>query len=179
MANIQHGSWSLLSERNLDPTSVVSFEKLLSIFVRFDGPLTLFVRLVALSRRAAILVESLPRTSSLDSPFRFPFWRISMHEKIIDVFFVLTTYRRSRRIGRYFTDNSRCRARHWLRRFDRWWRHWCNNMVKMIQIGVRWGQGWCDIARIRSGRWTRPSWNTTTSHRYCSCCHWRRGWWQY
>lgn len=60
----------IVLHRSAMPTSVVSMEKLLSYFVRLNGPLTLLVRLVALSRRAVILVASLVPVSSLVSPFR-------------------------------------------------------------------------------------------------------------
>jgi hypothetical protein len=52
-------------------TSFESIEILLSYLVLLNGPLTLFVRLVALSRRARILFGSLLVVSSVVSPFRF------------------------------------------------------------------------------------------------------------
>ena len=59
--------------RILRHTSLESIEKLFSNFVLLTGPLTLFARLVALSRRAVILLGSVLLKSSVGSPLRLAF----------------------------------------------------------------------------------------------------------
>lgn len=53
-------------------TSLESIEKLFSNLVFLIGPLTLFIRLVALSRRAVILLGSVLLRSSVESTLRLP-----------------------------------------------------------------------------------------------------------